>query len=325
VRLGAVALLSACVAIAAVPARAASGGTADPGRPGECVLVPFAQQIDLASVKALARETPEGLLDRIDRLGIDVRRVPAATPDRPANPLLARLPAADAGLLERAEFQSGYEGRAIPLAGLSGGTERDLVLIRETASTYTLLHEVVHLLIVPSDGFVLRADLEMRFSLGLHRLQVYQRRLYDDPWRLLEPLWRRDVVDAQRDVAALLYDRLRIGQSQEAIVERVLAECVDDDSPWLDPARRQEGRRYGTAMIDNAIDVFNAVNGSVEHTAETVRQLRVDVAAGRLPQDAARRLSAADARAFLDAQQTVREALARTRDEIEALKRYYAR
>ena len=261
------ALALALALVAASPFRAA-----EPAPPGDCVAVPFAQQVDVRTVAALAHEAPERLLERIDRLGIDLRRVPGGVPGRPVNPLLATLPVADPRLLGLAEFRDGYEGRSIPRAVLAGGPARDTVLIRETASTWTLLHEVVHLLIVPSDGFVPRADLELRFSLAFHRLQVYQRRLYDDPWRLLDPRWRRDIVDAQQEVATLLYDRLRIGQSQEAIVERVLEGCIDARSPYFDAARRDEGRRYGTAMIDNAIDVFDTLNASVEHTDATVRQ-----------------------------------------------------
>jgi hypothetical protein len=78
-------------------------------------------------------------------------------------------------------------------------------------------------------------------------------------------------------------------------------------------------------MIDNAIDVFNTLNASVEHTDATVRHLRDDVAAGVLKQGPDRRLSAADRDAFVAAQREVREAMARTRDEIEALKRFHAR
>ena len=250
-RLQWIAMTLACVAPA---------GAAGAPPPGSCLQVPFAQQVDVQVVTGLAREAPDRLLARIERLGIDVRRVPAAAPGRPVNPLLAGLPLADRSLLEQAQFRDGYEGRSIPRSAQCCGPGRDTVLIRETASTWTLLHEVVHLLIVPTDGFVARADLEQRFSLAWRRLQVYQRRLYDDPWRLLDPRWRRDIVDAQREIAMLLFDRLRIGQSQEAIVERVLAGCVDERSPYFDPARRDEGRRYGIAMIDNAIDVFNTLD-----------------------------------------------------------------
>jgi hypothetical protein len=172
-------------ALAMVGAGAARA--ADPPDPGPCVPVPFNQQVDVGAVTALAREAPQRLLARIERMGIDVRRVPAAVPGRPVNPLLAGLPLADARLMQQADFQDTYEGRSVPRGDPCCGPERDTVLIRETASTYTLLHEVLHLMIVPTDGFVLRADLEQRFALAWRRLQLYQKRLYDDPWQLLDP------------------------------------------------------------------------------------------------------------------------------------------
>jgi hypothetical protein len=314
-------LLSAALTAAG----ASAGRAAGPATPGSCMQVPFDQQVDVQAVNMLAHEAPQRLLARIAGMGIDVKRVPGVVPGRPTNPLLAGLPVADPRLLEQAEFRDGYEGRSIPRNAPCCTNERDMVLIRETASTYTLLHEVAHLLIVPSDGIRPYPDLELRFSLAYRRLQVYQRRLYDDPWRLLDPTWRRDIHDAQRELAGMLFDRLRIGQSQEAIVEQVLAGCIDERSPYFDPARREEGRRYGTAMIDNAIDVFNSLNASVEHSDATVRHLRDDIAAGRLAEVPDGRLSALEQQAFAAAAQEVRHTMARARAEIEALKRFYSR
>jgi hypothetical protein len=78
-------------------------------------------------------------------------------------------------------------------------------------------------------------------------------------------------------------------------------------------------------MIDNAIDVFNTLNASVEFCDETVRHLRADMAAGRLTEGPRRRLSESDRLAFARAEQALRDALVRTRAEIEALKRFYVR
>ena len=298
---------------------------AEPTPPAPCTPVPFGQQVDVGTIRGLAGEAPDRLLDRIASLGIDVLRVPAVVPGRPPNPLFAGLPLAEPGLLARAEFRDEYDGRAIPRGSPCCSPGRDTILIRETAPTWTLLHEVVHLLIVPSDGFVPRAELEQRFALAHRRLVVYQRRLDDDPSRLLDPRWRHDIVDAQGEVATLLFDRLRIGQSQEAVAERILAACIDEHSPHFDAARRDEGRRYGTAMVDNAIDVFNAVNASVERTAAALDRLRDEIGSGRLTPGAGERLTTGDRQAFVAAQQDVRQALARAREEIEALKRFEAR
>lgn len=290
-----------------------------------CVRLPFSQQLDVDLVTALANDPPEALLARIAALGIDVQRVPSARPGRPVNPLLAGLPVAEAPLLQQAEFADSYQGRSIPRGAACCWLERATVLIRDTAPTYTLLHEIVHLLLMPADGAEPLADVELRFATAFRRLTLYQRRLYDDPLRLLDPRWRRDIVDAQREVAVLIYDRLRIGQSQEAIVEQVLAGCIDERSPYFDASRRAEGRRYGEAMIDNAIDLFNELNASVEYCDETVRHLRRELVEGRLSEGPQARLSAQDQQDFAAAVQGVRQTMARVRSEIESLKRFYSR
>lgn len=313
-------LLLACCLAAVERARSETPAQAD-----DCLRVPFAQQVDVDKVRSLARARPQALLARIAGLGIDVKRVPSASPARPASPLLEGLPVADQRLLQQADFRESYEGRSIPAGAACCALERATVLIRDTASTYTLLHEVVHLLIVPADGVVLRADLEVQFAVAFHRLNTYQRRLYDDPWRLLSPLWRRDIAQAQRDVTTLLFDRLRIGQSQEAIVEKVLAGCVDERSPYFDAARSAAGRHYGEAMVNNSVDVFNAVNASVEFCDEAVQQLHADLVAGRI--DAVDRggLSPQELETFTAELRVVRQELARVRAEIESLKRFHSR
>lgn len=314
-------LAAAALAIVALPP---AGGATPAAPPASCVAVPFDQQVDLDAVVALANAPPQDLLALVDRMGIDLRRVPDATPGRPVNPLLAALPAADDALLRHAQWLDGYEGRAIPLATGCCGLVRDTVLIRETARTYTLLHELVHLLIVPADRSRVRNDVELRFALAFRRLQVYQRRLYGDPWRLLDPAWRRDIVEAQREVASLLFERIRIGQSQEAIVERLLARCVDERSPYHDADRREEGRRYGIAMIDNAIDVYNELDAAIEYNHANVTRLREEIVAGRVREGPDARLSAREHDEFVAHQQAVRDAMARTRVEIEALKRFFS-
>lgn len=142
-----------------------------------CLRVPFAQQVDVDLVTALAHTEPRDLPARIAALGIDLKRVPSARPDRAANPMLIALPVADPQLLQHAEFLDGYQGRAIPAGAPCCALERATVLIRGTASTYTLLHEVVHLLVVPADGVVQRTDVEPPFAAAFHRLKVYQARL----------------------------------------------------------------------------------------------------------------------------------------------------
>ncbi len=291
--------------------------------PSGCVRLPFELKPDLDVVRGLVQTPPAQLLGAIRGLGVDVLRVSSSKPEKPVNPLLAALSAAPAALLAEAEFQNSYQGRAIPRGSPCCRLARDTVLIRDTAPTYTLLHEVLHLLLVPADGQALRLDVELRFNTALRRLTLYQRRLYDDPWRLQQPAWRADILAAQRDLADLLYDRIRIGQSQEAAIEQVLRSCVAEASPYFDESRRTQGQRYGEAMVDNAVDLFNLLNDSLYFCRETVRNLREEIAAGRLAETTTDHLSARDAADFDAAGEAIRGRLTRVRQAIEALERLY--
>lgn len=322
-RLGRIVAQAAWLAWAAVFAAPVSAQAQAALPAAGCTAVPFGQQVDLALLHALAHAPPGELPARIAALGIDLRRVPSATPERPAHPLLLALPVAEADLIERAALEPGTQGRAIPQGAACCGLARDTVLIRDDASPYTLLHEVAHLLIRPV-GLPPRIDVEQRFALAFHRLEVYQRRLFDDPARLLDPRWRRDILAAHREAADLLYDRVRIGQSQEAIIEHALGRCIDESSPYRDAARRAEGWRYGLAMVDNAVDVFNAIHGSIVFCDDSVRQLHDDVTAGRLAMPPGGALDAADVAAFGLASAALHQSLASARRGIEALKRFYA-
>lgn len=290
---------------------------------GGCVRLPFGLQLDMDVVRGLVHTPPAQLVAAIRRLGIELFRVASSTAGKPDNPLLATLPAAPSSLLDDAEFQDSYQGRAIPRGSPCCRLARDTVLIRDTAPTYTLLHEVLHLLLVPADGQALRLDVELRFSAALRRLTLYQRRLYDDPWRLLQPAWRADILSAQRDLAGMLYDRIRIGQSQEAAIEQVLRSCIGQGSPYFDEDRRQQGRHYGEDMVDNAVDLFNLVNDSIYFCRETVRHLREELAAGRLQPGVTDHLTAQEAADFDAASQAMRDRLPRVREAIEALKQFY--
>lgn len=291
--------------------------------PRACTRVPFQQQLPVETLLALVNTAPASLIARIVGLGIDVYRVPSASATKPANPTLAPLPEAPPSLRADAAFQDHYEAQAIPADAPCCLLPRPAVLIRDTATVHTLLHEVVHLLLRPADGSEPAADLELRFAVAFHRLATYQKRLYDDPWRLLDARWRRDILVAQREVAELLFDRIRIGQSQDAVAEHLLARCIDERSPYFDAARQAQGRTYGERMIDNAIDVFNEVQAAVSFNAETVTQLLADSLAGRLDAAPSGPLRPDDARAFTDASVEIQTILQRTRTALEELKRFY--
>lgn len=284
---------------------------------------PFGQKLDMAVVDDVVGSPPAQLLAAIQRHGVDVRVVRRRPADKPANPLLATAPEAPADLVRRAEFLDSYEGRVILRGDPYCEVPRDTILIRDTASTYTLLHEFVQSRLRPIEECADDKDIELRFAVEYRRMNLYQRHLYDDPYRLLDPLWRRDILDAQAAVARRLYRRIQIGQSQEAIVEQVLKGAIDVRSPYHDAARRAQGLNYGAMMIDNAIDLFNGTDGAVVFVQDTVRHLREELRAGRIELAAGQRLSEADAEAAEAAGQDIAATLARVRTEILVLKRFY--
>jgi hypothetical protein len=302
------------------PAQAAVAGSS-----AQWLEVPFAQRLDIGTVRALVATGPAQLLQAIAALGVNVLAVKTPAAQRPPNPLLAAVPPAPEELVRRAEFRDSYEGRLVLRSDPACALERDTILIRDTATGYTLLHELTHSRLEPIDECPDDGDIELRFAVDLRRLVLYQRRVYDDAFRLLDPRWRHDILGAQGAVAERLFRRIQVGQSQEAIVEKVLAGIIDEGSPYHDAARRAQGLRYGERMIDNAIDLFNLVESGVAFVGETVRHLHAEVRAGRIPEAPELRLSDDDAREVEQAVAALQPTLARVRGEIVALKRFFTR
>jgi hypothetical protein len=285
---------------------------------------PFGLKLDMAVMEDVVHSPPARLIDAIARQGVRVLRVPAAAPGLARNPLLAPLPAAPAELLKQAEFRDTYQGRVVLRGDPDCDVPVDTILIRDNAPTYTLLHEFVHTRLTPVEICPPDPGFEMRFTLALHRLDLFMRRLYDDAFRLLDPRWRRDALDALSDVAPMLFRRIQIGQSQEAIAEKVLRRLIDERSPYHDAARRDEGRRYGELMVNNAVDLFNSVHGALGFVRESVQNLREELTSGRIEPVAPEHLSEAEARQTAEAAEQVMRALAPVRREIEVLKAFYA-
>lgn len=296
--------------------------------------MPFGQVVNLVALREVSSAPPAELVATLRRWGLEVLRVrsqpPTAAPNRPPNsppnpplnPLFAALPEAGPELLGRAEFLPGYEGRLV-CRDEQAPQRLDLILIRDSASTYTLLHEFVHAVVKPvcpassSDPVI-----EARFRAAFHRLTIYQRRIFDDPWRLLDARWRHDLLTAQADVAADLFDRIRFGQSQEAIAEKLLARYIAKGSPYFDAARREQGRRYAEAMINNAIDLFNAVEASRGFLAEAVRELHASIRRGEFTPGEGEGLSEAEVAAILTACDELATRLAPTRAALAELKAF---
>lgn len=287
--------------------------------------LPFAQKLDMAVVREVSLSPPDRLLAAIERHGVDLWLVQGPATDRQPNPLLSGVPAASAELIRCAEFSEHYEGRVVARDVFDCGLPRDAILIRDTASTYTLLHEFIQSRLRPADPGSPARGLELRFATAFRQLVVYQRHLENDPLRLLDPLWRRDILAAQSAVAALLFRRIQVGHSQEAIVEKLLCCHIDERSPFFDELRRARGLRYGEMMIDNAIDLFNTLNDSIVFVREAVRDLRQQIGTGALQPGAGRRLTDEDVDAVEAGTLGSATALAPVRDELERLKRFYER
>ncbi|MBK9135914.1 MAG: hypothetical protein IPM15_16650 [Betaproteobacteria bacterium] len=323
--LGALALLVSVPASlpAAQPASPPAAAARAPAPAPRWREFPFALKLDIAVVDEVVGSAPPQLLAAIASHDVDVLVIRGAGDGQQVNPLLAGLREAQADLLRRAEFLDGYEGRVVLRGNPSCEVPRDTILVRETALSWTLLHEFLHTRLRPVDECRDDDDPERGFALDHRRFVLYQRRLYDDPFRLLEPLWRRDILDAQAAVAGRLFRRIQIGQAQEAIVEKVLRAAIGEHSPYDDAARRARGVRYGELMIDNAIDMFNSVEAAVAFVQETARHLRDEVRKGRIAPAGRQRLDDDDLRVVEEAGRDIAPVLARVRAEIVALKKFY--
>lgn len=286
---------------------------------------PFAQVLDIEAVRQVTASAPGQVVAAIRRRGLEVLRVPAA-PGQPVNPELAALAPAPPALLQQAGFRDSYEGLVVHGGAACCDLPCDTLLIRASASTYTLIHEFVQSLLRPMCALEPDDSVEARFGAAFRRLALYQRRLFDDPYKLLDPLWRRDILVAQADVARDLYGRIRLGQSQEAIVEKLLSIHIDERSPFFDAARRAQGLSYGELMIDNAIDIFNELQASVAFVAETVQHLRQALRDGSLePDDPRAALDDADVAATLAAVRDIEARMDPVRTELQALKQFFTR
>jgi hypothetical protein len=286
---------------------------------------PFAQALNLEAVYEVTHSAPEQLIATIRRWGVGVQLVRSDAPVLPVNPLLAGLPPAAPELVRRADFRDTYEGMVIFCSSTRCALGRDTILIRDTALSYTLIHEFVQSLLRPLCTGEPDDSLEARFRVAFRRLVFYQRRLYDDPYKLLNPLWRRDILAAQADVAKDLFGRIRLGQSQEAIVEKVLSLYIDERNPFFDADRRAQGLQYGEVMINNAIDMFNELNDSVVFVEDAVRNLRQSLRDGNIEPGEGVALTDDDEASVARSARDVEAHLAVVRAELQVLKQSYSR
>jgi hypothetical protein len=285
---------------------------------------PFQQKMNMDVIYDVTHTDPENLVAKIQSYGVQILRVKTPHPQQALNPLLKAVPEASEDLLKKAEFQDSYEGRLIHAHNSCCDVQQDTILIRDTALSYTLIHEFMHAQLQSATGDYNHDEPEKKFAADFRKLNFYQRRLYDDPYSLLNPLWRRDILAAQQDVASGLFSLMQAGQSQEAIIEKVLSRYIDEKSPYYVAERRKNGLSYGEQRINNAIDIFNNVHASQSFTAETVANLLVEIKSGNIPKDKAT-LTEDEAKKFATASEKLAQELEHIKTQILEMKAFFVK
>lgn len=283
---------------------------------------PFKQSMNMEMVYDITTTRPEQLIAKMNKSGVNVLLVKSEKPERELNPLFKNLEVASDELLKKAEVQQSYEGRMISKSNPCCDLKQDTILIRDTALTYTLIHEFMHAILF-SESSAGDQDLETQFSVNFRRLTFYQKRIFDDSFELLNPLWRRDMLSAQADVVEKLFARIQMGQSQEAIIEKVLEKYIDSKNQYFDKARQEQGFKYGEVMINNAIDIFNTVEASISFCRTTVANLRAALVAGQIKKSEEPKLDQAAADTYEKSAKTLIERLEAVKTEILLLKEMY--
>ena len=284
--------------------------------------MPFDQLLNMETVYNITHTAPDKLVAAINAVGVAVLRVPSENPTKSLNSNFAGIPVASPELIKKAGFQETYEGRMIDSGNPCCQLKQDTILIRDTALNYTLVHEFLHSQLKAKSGQHNDA-LEDQFAMAFRRLTFYQKRIYDNSFQMQSPLWRRDMLAAQNEVADMLTARIQIGQSQEAIIEKVLARYIDQNNPLYDAERQKQGLKYGEVMINNAIDMFNALHESVTFNKDTVKNLRDAIVSGDLKVSGSDRLTDADAADYAKQSETILKKMDPAKEKILAIKQFF--
>lgn len=285
---------------------------------------PFGQKLNMNAVYEVAHSQPEHLIENIRRWGVDIMLVPSKETSEPTNPVLAELPVAGPELLQRLGFLDTYEGLVVHADSPTRAMLRPTILIRDTAPSYTLIHEFVQSQLQPLRAGEPDDALQVRFGAAYKRLIFYQKHLNDDPLKLMRPLRRRDILAAQAEVAQDLFGRIRIGQSQEVIVEKLLSRYIDERSPFFTAPRREQGLVYGAFMLDNAIEMYNTLTMSVSYVETVVGQLGRALRDGDILPGRGASLTEKDGAAVARSARDAEARLALVGAELELLMQFYS-
>ncbi|MBK7962402.1 MAG: hypothetical protein IPK04_15175 [Bdellovibrionales bacterium] len=285
--------------------------------------LPFKQTLDMEVVHEITSSKPEQLINLINRHGVKVLRVVTKNPKKPLNPTLAGLEVAPTELLKNAEFDESDDGQMVAKSDPYCNLIQDTILIRDTALNYTLIHEFLHSAFNVSPDSK-RPDIDMKFRLAYNRLNKYKDALFREPTNLLNPLWRRDILDAEKGVVAMLFSRIELTLSQEAIIERILFKLIDPNNPYFDGDRQNVGMEYGRFMINKAISIYSTAFETITWTKNTVDSFEDQIRLRYIIPLKGDHLTKTQALSFQAASDKMLTELAVIGKEIEGLKRFYS-
>lgn len=286
--------------------------------------LPFDQSMDMNVVYEVTTAKPANLIKTINKYGVRVLLVKSLNPEKELNPILSKLEVASVDLLKKAEFLDSYEGRLIVKEDSCCDVLQDTVLIRDTALTYTLIHEFLHSVLRSKQGLV-DSTLESRFASAHRKVLFFQKKLFMDPYLMLQANWRRDILQANQDVIEMMHARMQMGQSQEAIIENILSKYIDEKNPYYDKGRKERGYQYGESMINNMIDIYNGTDYSLSWSRNTVSGLREAILSGDLEKSEEKNLSEKEAAQFADEIKKTLEKLKPLKAEILKIKEFYTK
>lgn len=287
---------------------------------------PFQLRMNMETVYQVTHAHPSQLVATIQKQGVQILLVKDTTTSKTINSRLLGLKYASDELLKKAEFMPDYSGRMIPSTSPCCNLKQDLILIKDTAENYTLIHEYLHSLL-KFNGHEPIGSIETDFRAVERKQLFYQRKLFEYAENLLNPVWRKDIITVQGEVVDLLSDRFRIGQVQEAIIEKILSRYIDKNNLNYDAKRQDEGLKYAEAMINNMITVYNNLDHSIKWNKDTTSNMREALAKGEieLVDKQKESLTQEEAEQFIKMNEEHLQKLESTKKEILDLKAFFTK
>src|SRR3989338_2757560 len=259
---------------------------------------PFEQQINLNTVYDTTHSKPHELLEIIKSHGIEIQVVKSDKKNSThINPLFKSYPFAKLDLLKKAEFDVDTVGMFLSKDNGCCENQNDLILIRDTALTYDLIHEFLH-----SQLFVNGRNKDRvgdQFYMAHRTLNFRQQKIAGDMANLADSRWRKDILDSCQTYIDLLYRKLQESQTEEAIIEKLLAKYIDDKNIYTNVERRKMGLKYAENSINNAVDMFNMINQYLRVNKGTVISLREAIVNQKLIPEFDQKLSESETKDFV--------------------------